>query len=111
MRRRVVLVLLTFVFSVGVHAGSAAPGSLSKLHFMSNDVVIVYTSGVRSNVPSCASSQPKRFALDGTTEEGKVQVSGLISAHAAGKNVTIKGKGSCEAYGDTETISYFYIAD
>ena len=98
-----------FVFlAPGSTAGSAASGILSFLHFMPSGIVIAYTSGARSDVPSCASSQPGRFALDSTTPAGKVQLAGLLSAYAATKQVVIVGTGACAAWPDTESVSYFH---
>jgi len=105
------LVISLVMFSAASQAGSATSGALSTVHFMSGGSVLVYTSGTRSGVPSCAVNQPTRFAIDATTEGGKVQLSGLLLAYASGKNVVIHGKGHCDAYGDSETISYFYTAD
>ena len=109
--KKLVVALLMVVFSGSLYAGSAASGALSKIHFMSSGSVIVYTSGVRSGIPSCASTQPRRFAISATTDGGKVQLAGLLSAYTSGKNIVITGTGNCSAYGDTETISYFYMAD
>jgi len=103
--------LFLALLTTNTFAGSASTGKLSKLHFMSNGVIIVYTSGARTDVPTCAQNQPSRFALNGTTDGGKVQVSGLLSAYATGKNVIIKGASNCNAYGDTESINYFRTVD
>jgi hypothetical protein len=93
-------------------ASSTGEGILRGVHFMSNGVVIAYTSGTKvGSTPSCAASYPNRFALDGTSAGGKVQVAGLLAAYAAGKAVIIIGSGDCSVYGDTETISYFFTAD
>ena len=102
---------LALIFYANSYAGSASSGILSTVHFMSNGVVIAYTSGARTDVPSCASNQPSRFTINGTSVGGKVQLSGLLSAYVAGKQVVIIGTGDCSVYGDTETISYFYIAN
>ena len=108
MKKIISLFLFTF-YSMHLYAGSAGSGVLYNFHFMNNGVVIVYTTGTRTGVPSCATNQPLRFAVDATTAGGKVQLSGLLSAHAAQKPVVITGRGQCDAYGDTETISYVYI--
>lgn len=103
--------LLLALFSANALAGNAGAGTLNTVHFMGNGVVIVYTNGARSGVPSCASNNPSRFALDGTSAGGKVQLAGPLSAYATGKRVTIIGADNCSVYGDSETISYFYTND
>ena len=111
-RSLLVVSLISLVFSGAVSASSANNGVLSLMHFMSNGVVLVYTSGTRStDLPACASSEPTRFAVDGTTAGGKVQVAGLLAAYATGKTVAIFGTGDCGVYGDTESISYFHTVD
>jgi hypothetical protein len=87
-------------------AGSADLGTLNTVHFMSNGVVIAYTTGARSDVPACAVSQ-SRFSLDATSAAGRAQLAGLLTAYAAGKQVAIVGTGSCAPSGE-ETIAYFY---
>lgn len=103
------------LFSLGVpsnlFASTAEEGVINNPHFMANGAVIIYTNGTRTSVPSCAASQPGRFALDATSEGGRVQLAGLLMAFASGKQVTIYGTDSCTAYGDTETVNYFRIVE
>lgn len=87
----------------------ALPGRLSLPAFMSDGYVIVTTDGQRSSNP-CTSTYPQRYALNATTAAGKIQLAGLLSAHAAGLPVRIIGTGSCSPHNE-ELISYFYIAD
>jgi len=101
--------LLTLVVSANAYAGSAGAGTLSNLHFMGNGVVILYTSGARTGVPACATTQPNRFAIDGTTAAGKVHLAGVLAAHAAGKTVYIFGTGNCSNFPDTESVNYFAV--
>lgn len=35
----------------------------------------------------------------------------LLSAYASGKSVVVAGKANCDLAGDTEGVSYMYIAD
>jgi hypothetical protein len=109
--KKMMFAMLSLLSAATAYGGDAVPGDLSGLHFMWNGVVLVSTSGQRSGVPSCASAHSARFALNATTDAGKVQLAGLLSAHAAGKQVGIIGTGNCAVYGDSESISYFHIAD
>jgi len=104
-----IVLLFILVVSANAHAGSAGPGTLSNVHFMGTGIVITYTSGSRTNVPACATGQPSRFAIDATTATGKVHLSGILAAHAAGKTVRIFGTGNCSVFGDTESVSYFIV--
>ena len=92
------------------HAGESTMGQISGVHFMGNGAVIFYHSGQRSGAPACATI-PNRFAIEGSTSTGKVQVAGLLSAVARGKNIYVLGLGVCNAWSDTETVNYFSVAD
>ena len=108
------LVAVFFAFSsllvpIVAHSGDATAGTISYLHFMPTGVVLFSTSGIRSNPPSCASIT-NRFAINGTTPAGKLQVAGLLSAYSQGKQVVVFGTGGCPDWGDTESVNYFYLA-
>lgn len=102
-----IFVILMLVFSSNTIAGHADNGNIYNLHFMSNGVVVFYSTGNRVNPPACA-TQANRFAINATTEGGKVQLSGLMTAQAQGKSITVIGNDSCSAYSDSETVGYFY---
>ncbi|WP_051258278.1 hypothetical protein [Teredinibacter turnerae] len=98
--------------SLNVYGGSAEPGMVSNVHFLDNGVVLFYTDGaIGNNVPSCAVAQPSRFAIDGSTDAGKAQLSGLLLAFATSKRIQIYGKNNCDVWGDTETVYYFKMVD
>jgi hypothetical protein len=104
--------LLVGLFSAATaYGGDALSGMLSQPHFMSTGLVLVTTDGQRLGTPNCALGSPYRFVIDATTTAGKVQLAGLLAAHATGKPVRIVGTGNCSLYSDSETISYFYIVD
>ncbi len=90
------------------YAGEAGQGAISTPNFISNGVVIFYTSGTRTNVPACA-TLANRFAINGATAAGRIQVAGLLSAYTQGKQVAVIGTGSCPDWGETESVSYFYV--
>jgi hypothetical protein len=104
------IVLLAFLPTM-VQAGDALAGTLNTIHFLTNGIVLFYTDGVRSGVPTCAAGQPHRFAVNAATAGGKVQLAGLLSAHAAGKQIRIVGSGDCTIYPDSEAVNYFYTID
>lgn len=67
---------------------------------------------VASGSPSC-SQWPAAMALDISTNRGKAQMQLLTSAFLSGKNVMLKGTGSCvtpTGFGTTvETVNYVNI--
>lgn len=111
MRRLVTATITTSAFLLhlaNAYAGDGS-GTISAVHFMYNGVILFSVSAARTNVPPCATIL-QRFALNGTTPVGKLQVAGLLSAYAQGKQVVVIGTGTCPDWGDTESVSYFYIA-
>lgn len=106
-----VIALFVIIMCANAHAGGAGEGAIVSLEFISNGKVLFRHSGSRTDVPACVGSNfHSRWALDATTEGGKVQLAGLLMAYAAGKNISIRGKGDCSAWGDTEAISNFWTA-
>lgn len=106
-----VILLAALTFGSTVRAGTAAPGSLLMPHMLENGVVIVYTSGSRTDAPVCALTYPDRFAFDSTTPAGKGQWAGILAAFIAGKRVFIGGTNTCSISAGSENLSYFYITD
>lgn len=52
--------------------------------------------------------QPRHWAMDATTDQGKAQLSGLLSM---GKKIVVHGTGNCEVHAERETVNYFYIQE
>lgn len=104
--KRTLLTTLCLLSAATAYGSSALPGTLSKPHFLANGNVIVYTDGQVSGTPPCGSAG--RYSFDATTAGGKIQLSGLLTAYAAGKHVGIVGSGVCSGNGD-EAINYIYI--
>ena len=111
MKKRLFLILFLFLIFTNAFAGSATSGTLSTVHTFASGQVLVYTNGSRSDVPTCATIQPARFAINGNTAGGKVLAAAVLTAYSLGKRVTIIGNGTCDVYGDTESISYIYTND
>ncbi|MEG8033544.1 hypothetical protein QP179_19205 [Sphingomonas aurantiaca] len=91
-------------------ASNTGSGYISSIHAMSNGVVMFLHAGGRSAVPSCVNAATStRWAINATTEAGKVQLSVLLSAYGSNKKIHINGTGACSAWGDTETLDFFII--
>ena len=68
------------------------------------------SSGTRSSAPSCA-TVTNRWVINTTTSQGQAMVAALLSAYMAHKRITVVGTGTCDVWGDTETVNYFQIED
>ncbi|AJP70586.1 hypothetical protein TS85_00185 [Sphingomonas hengshuiensis] len=85
-------------------------GSISLIHGMPNGAMIFTHDGARTATPSCATgATATRWAINATTDGGKLQASMLLSAYALNKKIVVLGTGTCSAWGDTETVDYIII--
>jgi hypothetical protein len=53
--------------------------------------------------PSCA-IQPMKFVINASTDAGKAQIATVLAAQSASRPISILGTGSCDVWGDTETV-------
>jgi hypothetical protein len=56
-----------------------------------------------TGAPSCA-IQAMKFVINGSTDAGKAQIATVLAAQSAGHNISILGTGTCDVWGDTETV-------
>lgn len=108
------LLILAALVSDPVFAGSSSAGEVSALHFMRNGALLFTHSGTRKHLSTdqqCVTLQPTNWAIDGSTDLGKTQISGLLTAYSMGKEIVVSGTGYCEsvAHAGRETVDYFYI--
>lgn len=106
MTGKCLIAALAACFCVAANAGSTGQVRAKNIHFMPNGVVLFWFDGTHQSPPACATIR-NRFAINGSTAAGKVQVAGLLSAYSMGRSVVIVGKGNCDAWGDTESVNYF----
>ncbi len=110
--------LIVFLFSgLGVfsgavaQAGAALTGNPYNLYSMWNGALFMWTNRVHSDPTVCGANLRSRFAIDGTTAAGKVQVAALLAAYSMGKKITIQSTETSLVWSDTETVSFFQIID
>ena len=72
-------------------------------------VLFIQTGGSRDSVPSCATSNPDRWAFDTTNVAGQTKLSILLTAKGLNKTVQVYGTGTCSVWGDTETVDYLVM--
>lgn len=81
---------------------------------MKNGALLFTHSGTRIHLATdqqCVTSQPTGWAIDGSTDLGKTQISGMLTAYSLGKEITIHGIGDCldTVHPTRETVDYFYM--
>jgi hypothetical protein len=102
------IVVLTLAFgSTAATASDQGPGRVSYVHVLNNGVVLFIMTAPRGTPPSCATSEPTRWAFNSTTAAGQAKLSVLLTAYASAKDVWIYGTGTCADKGDTETMDWF----
>src|SRR5262245_43667323 len=88
------------------NAGDAASSTLSLVRVYNNGVVLVWAPGTRTGVPSCAATEPSRFAFDSTTLAGKSLLAHVLATYNAGRPLAIRGTGACAVFSDTEDLQF-----
>ncbi len=58
---------------------------------------------------TCHNNNHYDFVFDASTEGGKVSLSVLLSANAAGKSVSIGGSNTCSIYNGIESVDWIFI--
>ena len=111
LRRVVCLAALVGFAGTPAAASVAQAGTVYQVTTTDTGVVYFWQRGTRSPQPSCGAGFPARWAFSSTTPAGQSMLALLLSANASGKSVVVAGKGSCDVAGDTESVSYIYIAD
>ncbi len=109
--RSIIRFILGLSAALGIASTSSAQSytlvvSITDFYVMNSGILLFYTSGARNGpVPACAVSP--RWAINVSTPAGQAQMSGLLSAYLAGRNVQIWGTGTCSVDGSSETVSYY----
>jgi len=62
------------------------------------------TVGTINGRPACA--QSNEFAIDNRTPGGKAMIAIVLAAQAQGLTVSVVGTGTCDVWGDRESVSY-----
>src|SRR4051812_18382716 len=93
-------------------ASNSTPQKVYNITTTASGVVYFFQEGAnRTGYPGCASNFPTRWAFNAATPTGQSLLSTLLTAYAAGKPVVVAGNNMCDVAGDTESISYVFIAD
>lgn len=92
-------------------ASSADWGYITGLYGTNNGAVLFSTSGARTTPPACQTGGAQRFAIDASTTAGQAAASVLLNAYNLHRKVWVQGMGACGIWGDTETVTYFQVAD
>jgi hypothetical protein len=97
--------------SIACAAGSYS-GTIASLEGAGegNSAVFIGINGtVGGQPPTCAQAETTRFVINPSTPQGQALVAMALSAQARGANITIFGSGSCDIWGDTESVLYLVI--
>jgi hypothetical protein len=90
-------------------ASTASPGNITTLLPSAAGMLFFNHTGTRTGRPSCATLD--RWVFSTTTPAGQTLASALLTAWSLHKQITVIGNGVCDTWGDTETVSYFFIID
>lgn len=105
---RIVSTALMMLATVPAQASTTGPGFITTIHALVGGTPLFIQTGSRTAKPACATSN--RWAIPNSSA-GQSMLSILLTAYAQGKRIWIVGTGTCPDWGDSETVSYFYIDD
>ena len=100
----VTFTILIVISNLSIAAESMQTGKIKSIQALNDGRTIVFMTEERSTKPSCA-TYPYWFIADENSTAGKTQISLLLAAHAAKRDITIKGTGTCVRWVDGEDIS------
>ena len=100
------LLLLSVALWASSVVASTQTGKVVSINVREDGLHWFYVSGTRTTKPACATSSESYWIIkDENSTAGKSQLSVLLSAYMAGKEVVIQGRDTCVRWGDGEDIS------
>jgi hypothetical protein len=100
---------LSILASFAAHAAGTVTGVVTGTTGGVSGEVYIQSGGTASGTPSCATSNPGRFGIDGTSAGGAAMLREINMAIALGKTIVLTGTGACTLTGNVENLSYFSI--
>lgn len=101
------IVLMSLSISVFAIGNSTGPVTVPLLGAING--VFYFKAGTPASQPSCVTILGQPWVLNLKTDGGKAAYAMLLSAMAQGKTVTIYGNGTCDLWGDRETVDAVFI--
>jgi len=106
MIRKLALLAALFFSPLCIGGQSNGLGTIVYILAANNGAVFVQTTSGQIGGPPCAVAVG-RFVVNGSTPAGKAMVAAIYTAYATNSRVNIVGTGTCDVWGDTETILFF----
>lgn len=100
----VAMLLVALQLSGAAWASDAQPGYVRHISSGPNGIVFFTTDGERTARPACSTLQ--RWVIDLSLPGGQAVMSQLLTAYTAQLKVSITGKGGCDVWADTESVSW-----
>jgi hypothetical protein len=101
----IVLASAIFVSNAAQAGGAALDVTVTGLTPIESGAFIAYISATITGGPSCA-TQTTRIAADPNTAGGRAVIAVLMMSYATGKTFDFTGNGTCNVWGDTETVQW-----
>jgi hypothetical protein len=97
-------------FAAGVLSNvSISSTSVTQAAVGTTSAFFVYLSVVIGGTPPACATQNTRFVVDLSTPAGQATMAAITAAQLAGETIIISGRGTCEIWGDTETIAWLQV--
>jgi hypothetical protein len=108
MMKKILVASCLMAASLFAHAGNSE-GPVSD-YIMSAQGKLFFIAGAQVSRPSCSTMGAWAVDLAGTNAAGgRGILAVIIAAKAAGKSIKVFGTGTCDVWGDRETVSYVQV--
>lgn len=108
---RIISILLlagALMSSLPAEASTGYNGDIYYINQVTNGTVLFSLTGSRSTPPACHTVDG-RWAFDARTAEGQSRLAILMTAFSLHRKVSIAGTGTCDVWGDTESLQSIVI--
>lgn len=90
-------------------ASTADTGYITNVSTNSYGAVGFTHTGVRSAMPACQSAATTKWVFSANDAQGQAKLAMLLTAYALHKPVVVWGRGSCNEWGDTESVEVLFV--
>jgi hypothetical protein len=105
--KKLLTAVVTFITATSAYAGTST-GIVQNFHVMSAGKLFFY-NGVIDGRPSCNNGAWAVDLIGPNAAAGKAIYATILMAYSTGKTVFVQGKGTCDVWGDRETVEYVYV--
>ncbi len=102
---KILVGFIVAIFLISPTFASTQTGKVIQILVRTDGLHWFHVSGPRGTRPTCTGNHTYWMIKDENSAYGKSQMSMMLAAYTAGKNVKVEGAGVCTRWGDGEDIT------